>query len=425
MFADAGSSTGTEGMQPGVEAGILRLAPPSGIVQSTLSMDAKVNSTAFAAGNHDGVDPAGSPVAVGAPTQHSMNTFAVLCSEVFETRGDMAEAADTGVQHVSENPLFMLSRVTDDVPMPAAGVMIVQTPPDITSRTATADVHQDPEQSPVSHMEETYETDLYGKNMSDTHEMATLNGITEGASATDDVPSAETSAKEDMQAADDDAESSHQETLRGQQARAIAQRIRESWVALQQEQHPTMADGSRQQDTQPAIVQGRVSVEHHGQGPSMKALSLREAPGRLHADDADSEDMTDVIYANWGSVAGAPENSGMPPQSVPDRTPLHPPRAKVSSGGLHGIDYLHDKACNLSEIAKMDCPLGEWSIEMHVLLAGMQCETGHWGESQRRAELERALKAAVLRVTSLEGDVTAAAHHISVLQAQKAALTAK
>lgn len=58
----------------------------------------------------------------------------------------------------------------------------------------------------------------------------------------------------------------------------------------------------------------------------------------------------------------------------------------------------------------------------------MQRENGQWGDShlsQRCAELERALKAAALRVTSLEGDATAAASHISILQAQKAALAAK
>ena len=45
--------------------------------------------------------------------------------------------------------------------------------------------------------------------------------------------------------------------------------------------------------------------------------------------------------------------------------------------------------------------------------------------SLRCAELERALKVAALQVTALEGDAMAAASHISILQAEKAALTAK
>lgn len=293
----------------------MHLAPPSGVVQRALSTEPEGKSAALAAGTHDGRDAAASPVAIAAPAQHRMDTFAVLCSDVFETRADMAEAADEGVQHISENPLFMLSRVTDDAPMPAAGLITVQTPHFITPCTAATDVRQEFTQSPVPHMKGTHETDVHGKYMSDTHERATSDDITESASATDadGLPSPEPSAKGDMQAADDgDDESVHQETLRGQQAQRIAKRIRESWAALRQEQQATMGDGSVQQEMQPAFVQGRIGFGYDGRGPSMKALAQRGAPGRLQAHEADSEDMTDVIYANWGSVAGAPDNQSKP-----------------------------------------------------------------------------------------------------------------
>ena len=86
---------------------------------------------------------------------------------------------------------------------------------------------------------------------------------------------------------------------------------------------------------------------------------------------------------------------------------------------------MHGKASNLSE---------KWSFflerrfKTRVLSAGMQRKTSAWSDShmsQRCEELERALKAAALHVASLEGDAMAAASHISILQAQKAALAAK
>ena len=220
---------------------------------------ASEQSAALAVEAHDdGLDAADSPAVVEAPTQHSIDTFAVLCSEVFETRAEIAEAADEGVQHISENPLFMVSRVTDDVPDSAAGFNSVQTPPDLTTSTAAADVPREPEQSHGPHVKSSGETDLSGKRASDTQEMATSSVVTEAASATDGTPSTELSVREDTQAADDidDIESDHQETLRGRQARGIAKKIRESWAALRQEQQTSTVDRSFEQGMQPALVQG-------------------------------------------------------------------------------------------------------------------------------------------------------------------------
>ncbi|KAK9909820.1 hypothetical protein WJX75_007948 [Coccomyxa subellipsoidea] len=153
-------------------------------------------------------------------------------------------------------------------------------------------------------------------------------------------------------------------------ARSVARKIRESSAALQQEQQEQQeqpADNSAHQNsTEPR--QMRVSSVHSGKPWSLPiikdALALSRTP---YSDEGETEDITDVIYANWGSVTDTPIISGV--------------------------------------LCKEDAADRQLSL--------------------RCAELERALKVAALKVTDLEGDAIAAASHISILQAEKAALTAK
>lgn len=67
----------------------------------------------------------------------------------------------------------------------------------------------------------------------------------------------------------------------------------------------------------------------------------------------------------------------------------------------------------------------QYKFQAYVWVAGLWRREDGDRLLLRCAELERALKQAALRVTALEGDATAAASQISILQVEKAALTAK
>ncbi len=170
------------------------------------------------------------------------------------------------------------------------------------------------------------------------------------------------------EAAAEEAGSDHEKTLRGRHARSMARKIRESWASLQQEQ---AAESSLQQHDAGAETnrERRVSSVHGGKPwspPSIKdamafsrcgkavtehptciicepvALKIHapqpcfisilntytygylhsdsRAPCRRHTDDGEIEDITDVIYANWGTVTDGQDKSGQPPRPP---CPLH------------------------------------------------------------------------------------------------------
>jgi hypothetical protein len=405
--------------------------------------------TAPAAEGRDAVDDAGSAADNGRADalikpHPAAEAFAVLCCEVFEPRNGRGEVDRPEVARITENPLFSLApgRVTDDVPTRPAATpdMPVHIPPDVTASVAALEdqgagtpLLGGPVPAQQADMQGTcVESALEAATEYESTETAALTGVSRAAEAAEEEP-----AGEEEQAAEEEAGSDHEKTLRGRQARSVARKIRESWAALQQEQQEQQeqpADNSAHQNsTEPR--QMRVSSVHSGKPWSLPiikdALALSRTP---YSDEGETEDITDVIYANWGSVTDTPIISGEP-QAGPlqdenqtyatalSRTcPLQDRDGLASYGAAtHSCGILTQVDAQWMSLLMMSLAM----IEM--LCAGVLCKEDAADRqlSLRCAELERALKVAALKVTDLEGDAIAAASHISILQAEKAALTAK
>ena len=241
--------------------------------------------------------------------QPAADAFAVLCCEVFEPRSGRANVDRPEVARITENPLFLLAlgRVTDDAPSPTATAADtpVHAPPDVATSAAAVEEHQGAELGdpmPAEHGDE-------HTCMVDAIEAATESESMQPAALAEVSREAE-AAEEEHAAAEEEADSDHEKTLRGRQACSVARKIRESWGALQQEQ-PTIISAQQKQTTEPAQRQGQISSVHGGQPwslPSIKdALALRRTS---YTDEGEAEDITDVIYANWGSVADTPGHLG-------------------------------------------------------------------------------------------------------------------